>query len=160
MVLSMNVTHRIRQRVLDSSVFVAIAKRILPRADVRLYRLTNGRFSLTPKGAQVLLLTTTGRRSGDPRVTPLIYTVDGDGYFVVGSNWGEPGHPAWVLNLLANPEATIEVGSRQQVVNARLLTGAERTTVWQRLIRSWPLYADLAARAGDRELPVVSLRPA
>jgi deazaflavin-dependent oxidoreductase (nitroreductase family) len=150
----------LRQRVLNSPVFVAVAKRILPRLDRRLLRLSRGRFSLTPRQARVLLLTTIGRRSGRRYATPLIYTVDGDGYFVVASNWGEAGNPAWVLNLMADPLATIELGGRQYPVKARVLAGTERTEVWQRLVRSWPLYADLAARAGDRELPVVRLSPA
>ena len=132
----------------------------MPRLDVRLYRLTRGRFSLSPRGARVLLLTTTGRRSGAPRVTPLIYTPAGDAYLVVGSNWGDPGRPAWLLNLLAEPRAAVQVGPVRSAVRAQLVDGAERAAIWPELIRGWPMYAELAARAGDRELPVVRLAPA
>ena len=145
--------------MLNSALFVAIAKRILPQLDVRLLRLSRGRFSLTPRQARLLLLTTTGRRSGRRYTTPLVYTADGDGYYVVASSWGDATNPAWVLNLMSNPICTIEVDGRQYAVNARVLAGAERNKVWQRLVRSWPLYGDLAARAGERELPVVRLSP-
>lgn len=155
----MNIVRSTRQRLLGSPAFIAVAKRVLPRADIRIYRLTRGAVSLAPKGAKVLLLTTTGRRSGQPRVTPLIYTIRGGDYVVVGSNWGESEQPAWVHNLLADPAATVELGARRHAVQARLLDAAERAQVWPDLVSSWPLYGELAARAGDRELPVVFLRP-
>lgn len=150
----------LRQRLLASPALLAAAKRIVPRADVRLYRLSRGAVSLTPRGARVLLLTTVGRHTGRPRTTPLIYTEYGEAYLVVASNWGEPAQPGWLHNLLADPAAGIQLGGRRSPVAARLLAGAERARVWPMLVRSWPLYAELAARAGDRELPVVSLHPA
>lgn len=155
----MRLTERIRRSVLDNQAVLAVARKFLPRADVRLYRATGGRFSLTPRGARVLLLTTTGRRSGQPRPTPLIYTTEGTDYLVVGSNWGASADPAWLLNLSANPDATIEVGRVRHSVTTTVLGTAERAEMWPLLVRSWPLYADLAASAGDRELPVVRLSP-
>lgn len=150
----------LRRRLLASPAFLAAAKRVLPRADVRLYRLSRGTVSLTPRGARVLLLTTVGRRTGRHRTTPLIYTEHGDTYLVVASNWGEPAHPGWLYNLMADPAGWVQLGGRRRPVSARLLAGAERARIWPMLVRSWPLYAELVARAGDRELPVVSLRPA
>jgi deazaflavin-dependent oxidoreductase (nitroreductase family) len=155
----MAVVDGIRRRVLDGRVVIAIARRVLPGLDRRLLRVSGGRFSLAPKGARVLLLTTTGRRTGRPRTTPVMYTADGDGYLVVASNWGEPGDPAWLANLRADPAASIEVGGRRRTVTARLVMGEERVQLWAHLIDAWPLYADLATRAGGRKLAVVRLLP-
>jgi deazaflavin-dependent oxidoreductase (nitroreductase family) len=156
----MGVSERLRRRALDNPAVVRVARRVLPRLDVRLHRWTGGRVSLSPGTDRTLLLTTTGRRSGAPRTTPLIYTRSGADYLVVGSNWGDPGRPAWLLNLTADPTATVEVGGARQPVRARVLDGPERAAVWPELVRGWPLYAELAGRAGDRELPVVRLAPA
>lgn len=155
----MAITERLRRRALDSRRFVALAKRVFPGMDVRLYRLTRGRVALGGGGGKVLLLTTTGRRSGQPRVTPLIYAEEPGGYVVVGSNWGERRDPAWVANLRTTSAATVEIGARRMDVKARVLTGEERDTVWRRLVGGWPIYADLADKAAGRRLPVVLLEP-
>lgn len=153
----MHLADRLRRRVLSTTGVLALAQRILPGLDVRLLRLSGGRFSLTPRGARVLVLTTTGRRTGTPRSTPLLYTRDGPSYLVVASNWGQPHPPNWLLNLRTEPTATIHIGRSQHTITATELTGTDRTAVWAGLARSWPLYADLAARAGTRVLPVVRL---
>src|SRR5690349_20450013 len=98
-----------------------------PRAvylDRLMGRLTGGRFLAL--GLPSLLLTTTGRRSGLPRTQTLLYATDGDGYVVVASNWGQPHHPAWSLNLLDNPVATVALRGRRIRVHAVLATGAQR----------------------------------
>lgn len=153
----MRLADRLRHQVLSTPGMLAVAQRILPSIDVRLLRMTDGRLSLTPRGARVLVLTTTGRRSGTPRSTPLLYTQDGASYLVVASNWGQPHPPNWLLNLRAEPTATIHIGRSRHPVIATEVTGAQRATAWAGVVRSWPLYADLAARAGQRELPVVRL---
>lgn len=153
----MHLADRLRRHVLGSPRFLAVAQRVLPGIDVRLLRLTGGRFSLAPRRARVLVLTTTGRRSGTLRSTPVLYTEGGSGYLVVASNWGQPHPPNWLLNLRADPVATVHIGRSRRAVIAAEVTGAERAAVWAGLVRSWPLYAELAARAGDRELPVVRL---
>jgi deazaflavin-dependent oxidoreductase (nitroreductase family) len=144
---------------MDSPGFIAVARRLFPNMDVRVYRLTGGRVALGGGGGKVLLLTTTGRRSGLPRVTPLIYAEEAGGYLVVGSNWGERHDPAWVANLRADARGSVEIGRRRMAVAARVLVDEEREKVWRLLVDGWPIYADLAARAGERQLPVVHLVP-
>lgn len=109
--------------------------------------LTGGRV-VAMRLAPALLLVTTGRRSGQTRTTPLLYAPDGDGFLVVGSNWGGPRHPGWALNLRAEPYATVTVNGVTTPVTARLLHGAEREDAWQRLVRIWPAYQTYARRAG------------
>lgn len=153
----MLLAERLRHRILDTPELLAAARRILPGLDIRLLRMSGGRLSLTPRGARVLVLTTIGRRSGSARATPVLYTRDGDTFVVVASNWGAPRPPHWLLNLRAHPAATVHIGRSQHAVTATELAGAERDTVWTRLVRSWPLYTDLAAHAGTRQLPVIRL---
>ena len=157
----MTAVHWIVQRMLAREAVVAVGKRLVPRTDVRLHRMTNGRLSLPAMGGvNMLLLTTTGRRSGLERVTPLLYVRDGDDFCVVGSNWGNPTQPAWALNLLADPNAAVDVGGERIAVTARHLTGADRAAAWSRLVRVWPPYDSYAAKAKDRELLVFLLRRA
>ena len=77
-----------------------------------IYRASDGHVWGKMFGAPVLLLSTTGRKSGQRRTTPLVYTMDGDDFVLIASNGGAPKHPAWYLNLMANPDATVEVGDR------------------------------------------------
>jgi deazaflavin-dependent oxidoreductase (nitroreductase family) len=121
--------------------------RVLMPADRLLGRLTRGRvvaLGLIP----ALLLTTTGRRSGRPRTAPLLGVPDRDAVIVVGSNWGGPRHPAWALNLLADPAATVCRRGAGLPVRARLLAGPERDRAWQLALRQWPAYQVYAERAG------------
>jgi deazaflavin-dependent oxidoreductase (nitroreductase family) len=132
--------------------------RLLVPADRVVSRATRGRvvaLGLVPS----LLLTTTGRRSGQPRSTPLVYVPDGAAYLVVGSNWGRPNPPAWALNLLADPAARVTLDGRAQPVDGRLLEGAERDRAWALLVARWPAFDTYAARAGGRRLPVFRLEP-
>jgi len=157
----MTAAHWIAQRIVAGEAVAKLAKRLVPRTDVRLHRMTNGRLSLSAMGGvKMLLLTTTGRRSGLERVTPLLYVQDGDDFCVVGSNWGDPTQPAWALNLLADPNAAVDVGGERIVVTARRLTGADRAVAWSRLVGAWPPYDSYAAKAKDRELLVFLLRRA
>ncbi|GAA1759367.1 nitroreductase family deazaflavin-dependent oxidoreductase [Luedemannella helvata] len=121
-------------------------------------RLTRGR--ATALGLPSLLLTTTGRRSGEPRTQPLLYVADGDDFIVIGSNWGQTRHPAWTANLLAQPAAVVDVRGRTVPVRGELVTGEDRDELWALLLRAWPAYATYADRAGGRELRIFRLRPA
>jgi deazaflavin-dependent oxidoreductase (nitroreductase family) len=137
--------------------FAALGRAVVP-ADTLVSRLTGGRviaLGLAPS----LLLTTTGRRSGQPRATPLVYAHDGHGFLVVGSNWGRPVQPAWALNLLADPSAEVRVAGRHLQVAARVLSGDERARAWKRLLAVWPAYDTYAQRAGGRPLHVFRLEP-
>jgi deazaflavin-dependent oxidoreductase (nitroreductase family) len=106
-----------------------------------------------------LLLTVTGRRTGQARSVPLLYSPHGGEFLVVGSNWGERRHPAWSANLLANPEATVQVRGQEVPVLARHVTGAERDKLWAELVLTWPGYDAYAERAGGRELRLFVLTP-
>ena len=105
-----------------------------------------------------LMLTTTGRRSGLPRRQPLLYLRDGGAYVVVGSNFGRTSHPAWSANLLAEPNATIEVGGRRLQVVARLLSAEDKQRLWPQLLRMWPGFDDYVERSG-RDVRVFALEP-
>lgn len=131
---------------------------LLVPADRLVGRLTGGRvvaLGLVPS----LILTTTGRRSGQARHNPLLYVRDGDGFVVIGSNWGKTGQPAWSHNLLADPRATVTVGGRHLPVTARLATGAERERLWDKLVAEWPAYETYVKRAGGRDIRVFRLAP-
>lgn len=103
-----------------------------------------------------LLLTTRGRRSGALRRTALIYGRDGDDYLVVASQGGAPRHPAWYLNLLADPRAEVQVGAERFTARARIATPEEKPRMWETMAKIWPAYDDYQART-DREIPVVVL---
>jgi deazaflavin-dependent oxidoreductase (nitroreductase family) len=109
--------------------------------------------------ARLVLLTTTGRRSGALRTAPMMFIdVEGDP-LVIASNAGAAEHPAWFLNLLADPRATVETpdGRSDQVV-AEVLEGEERARVWRDLVQGFPFFVEHQERAGDREIPLVRLR--
>lgn len=122
------------------------------------FRATDGRIGGRMLGSPVLLLVTKGRKSGRERTTPLLYLEDGNRYAIVASNGGTATHPAWRLNLQANPEATIEAAGRKVYVRAREAGGAERERLWRELVRMYPPYADYQ-RKTDREIPVILLEP-
>ena len=106
-----------------------------------------------------LLLTTTGRKSGERFIFPLFYGETGDGgYIVVASKGGSPQHPGWYRNLVANPEVEVQVGTRKTKARARTATGAERAKLWQEALKFWPPYADYQKNT-EREIPVVVLDP-
>lgn len=109
-------------------------------------------------GVYTLLLTTTGRRSGEPYTTPLIYRVDGDDYVVVASKGGAPGHPDWYRNLEVNPEVEIQVVDEVMTATARTATSEERERLWPKMVEIWPSYEDYATKT-DREIPIVILTP-
>jgi proline iminopeptidase len=106
-----------------------------------------------------LLLTTTGRKSGERYVFPLFYGETGSGsYIVVASKGGAPQHPGWYRNLVANPEVEVQVGTRKLKARARTATGDERARLWQEALKFWPPYADYQQKT-QREIPVVVLDP-
>ncbi len=123
---------------------------------VKRYRATDGAEGHEWRGAHVLLLTTTGRRSGDEHTTPLIYSErDGD-YVIVASRGGAPSHPAWYLNLDADPEVEVQVLSDRFPARARTAAGEERSRLWKLMTESWPAYNDYQAKT-EREIPLVVL---
>src|SRR3954447_1578258 len=109
-------------------------------------------------GVPTLVLVTTGRSSGEPRRTGLIYGTSSDDLVVVASQGGAPEHPQWYRNLQADPEAGVLVGTRKVTVRARTATSDERGPLWDRMARIWPQYEEYA-RKTDREIPIVLLTP-
>jgi deazaflavin-dependent oxidoreductase (nitroreductase family) len=123
---------------------------------VRVYRETAGERGYHWRGTTILLLTTRGRNSGEPRTTPLIHRTDGDRWIVVASKGGAPANPSWFENLIADPEATIQVRDEQVPVRATVAEGDERARLWSLMTEVWPAYDDYQART-EREIPVVVL---
>lgn len=105
-----------------------------------------------------LLLTTTGRKSGEPRHVPLLYVDDGDGFVVIGSKGGNADHPIWYLNLQANPECEIRVATLFTKAKARFLEGEERDKAWKKITARHDTYAKYQRRT-ERKIPVVRLEP-
>jgi deazaflavin-dependent oxidoreductase (nitroreductase family) len=103
-----------------------------------------------------LLLTTSGRRSGQPRTTPLIYGRAGEKYLIVGSRGGAPTHPGWYENLVANPVVRVQVMADRFKARARTATPAERPALWKTMAAIWPPYDEYQQRTA-REIPVVIL---
>jgi deazaflavin-dependent oxidoreductase (nitroreductase family) len=137
------------------NAFVELFWRVHPA----LYRLTGGRLGGELMGMPVLLLTTTGRKSRAPRTTALTYLPRGDAMVVIASVLGEPRHPAWWLNLAADPVARVRVRDRTLAVRAREAQGAEREELWRAVVERTPDYAEYQART-TRRIPVVVLEPA
>jgi deazaflavin-dependent oxidoreductase (nitroreductase family) len=137
-------------------------QRLLTRAFIgthlALYRATSGRIGGRLGGMRVLLLTTRGRKSGEPRTVPLVYFEDGERLVVIGSNGGAPGDPLWWRNLAVTPEAEVQIGREARRVRARLASPDERARLWPRVKRENPAYAGYE-RKTRREIPVVLLEP-
>lgn len=106
-----------------------------------------------------LLLTTVGRKSGEPRPLPLIYKKVGNDYVIIASKGGAPAHPSWFLNLESNPDCEVQAGRDISQAKARVAAGAERDDLWKQLAEVYPPYLDYQKTAGDREIPVVVLEP-
>jgi deazaflavin-dependent oxidoreductase (nitroreductase family) len=106
-----------------------------------------------------LLLTTKGRKSGQPRALPLIYGKTGDSYVIIASKGGMPNHPIWFLNLEADPACELMVGAKAVTASARIAEGEERTRIWAEMAEIYPPYNDYQKNAGDRTIPVVVLDP-
>jgi deazaflavin-dependent oxidoreductase (nitroreductase family) len=123
---------------------------------VQVYRETNGERGYNWRGTTILLLTTTGRKSGEARTTPLIHRQDGNRWIIVASKGGSPDHPGWYKNLEANSDATIEVKGEEIPVRASTATGEERARLWRLMAEDWPAYDDYQKKT-DREIPVVVL---
>jgi deazaflavin-dependent oxidoreductase (nitroreductase family) len=124
-----------------------------------LYKVTKGRVTVVGiAGMPSLTLTVRGRKTGQPREIALLYVPHGQDCLLVGSNWGGPGHPVWTVNLMANPDATVNIRGRSHDVQARLLSGEERTEIWPVLTKTWPAYDNYQAKT-DRELRVFRLSP-
>jgi deazaflavin-dependent oxidoreductase (nitroreductase family) len=142
-----------------SRFFRAVGPKFVPVFDLVLHRISGGRLHSTRLFVDALVLTTTGRTSGEPRSAPLACLREADGsWLVVGSNFGKERHPAWTANLLAEPSATVDYRGETVTVDAALLDGAERDAAWRALRVSWPVY-DHYEDVSGRSLRVFRLTP-
>ena len=137
-----------------------VMPRVLPRIDPLVSRLTRGRHTLTSllSGLTVVELTTTGSRSGRPRMVRLLAFTTKDGVVVIASNYGRAKHPAWYHNLLTHPRAELRVHGRSRMVVAELTTGQRRAQLWERGLALNPGWRHYQARQEDREIGVFLLR--
>ncbi len=133
--------------------------RWMSKANTYLYRASGGRVGGTwMQGAPIMLLTTVGRRSGKERTAPLLFLRDGQNLLIVASQGGMSTHPAWYLNLQANPECWAEIGPRKMPMRAERLTDDEKATVWPALCHLYSDFDDYQART-ERNIPVLRLTP-
>ncbi len=106
----------------------------------------------------MLLLTTTGRRSGRQRTQPLLYLEDGEDLAVIASAGGQPTHPSWFHNLIADPDVSVQIGANHTPMRARVASADERARIWPRAVAAYASYATYQTRT-TREIPVVLLEP-
>ena len=124
---------------------------------VKEYRANGGTVTGPFAGRPLVLLTTTGARSGEPRTTPLVYTTDGERLVIIASKGGAPNNPAWYHNLTANPEATVELGTERFQVRAEVAQGDERDRLFEAQAAQMPNFAEYQQKT-SRRIPVVTLQ--
>ena len=135
------------------------AENLFGEKHVQRYRETGGEEGHDWQGTKTLLLTTTGRRSGEPRELPLIYGTSGDDYLIVASKGGADAPPAWYLNLKENPEVEVQVWGERFTAQARDATAEEKPELWETMTAEWPAYDDYQKKT-ERPIPVVVLERA
>ncbi len=132
--------------------------KVFTAAHASLYRLTKGRFGGRVVSRPVVLLTTTGKKTGKARTTPLVSFEDEGDYVIVASAGGAPKHPAWYGNLRANPDVTVQAGPRVFRARAETVGGDERARLWKMIVAQAPSFAGYEKKAVGREIPVVRLK--
>ncbi len=137
----------------------SVAIKLMSHANTWLFRASSGRFGARwVGGAPIMLLTTTGRKTGKPRTAPLLYLEDGDNVVIVASKGGMSHHPLWFGNLEADPSVEVEIGTRKRRMKARRASDAEKVDLWPRLTAMYKDFDDYQART-ERNIPVVILSP-
>ena len=142
----------------DLSVPAKLALKLGSGAHAGVYRATGGKLFGRMGKSPILLLNTVGRKTGRKRTSPLLYVMDGEDFVVIASKGGAPTHPAWYLNLMANPEATVEIGDREVRVEAEVADPEDKPRLWQKMVEMYPTYDDYQ-RKTEREIPLLVLRP-
>jgi F420H(2)-dependent quinone reductase len=127
-------------------------------AHAGVYRATGGKLFGRMGKSPILLLNTVGRKSGKKRTSPLLYVMDGEDFVIIASKGGASAHPAWYLNLMANPEATVEIEDREVRVRAEEADSEEKSRLWQKMVEMYPAY-DAYQEKTEREIPLLVLRP-
>ena len=153
---------RSAQAVASSRYGSKLASRLLPSIDRTVLRLSSNRFTLSSalSHVPVVMLSTTGAKTGLPRTVPLLAFLDGDKIALIASSFGSTKHPAWYLNLRANPEARLAFhGQPAMPYIAREAVGAERDAYWQQATAAYLGYDAYKQRTGGREIPIMVLTP-
>jgi deazaflavin-dependent oxidoreductase (nitroreductase family) len=132
---------------------------LLGKAHVQAYRETDGERGYIWNGVPILLLTTKGRISGEPRDIPIIFTSHGHSYIIIASSGGAPTHPKWYLNILDEPRVRVQVKAKKFEAIARTAESAERDELWAEALQTWPKYQEYQSRT-SRRIPVVVIEPA
>ena len=145
-------------KMAGSKTFMRVGPKVVPHVDRFLHKVSGGRIVMSAGMLPSLVLTTTGAKTGQRRTTPLATKPEGDGWVVVGSNFGRDHHPAWTANLIANPDAEVSFQGKTTAVRAHLLTAEEKAELWPRLVKFWPNYDVYTSRSG-RDLRVFRLDP-
>jgi F420H(2)-dependent quinone reductase len=135
------------------------AMKVLGTIHRTVYRASDGKMGKTFFGSPILLLTTTGRKTRQLRTWPLTYLQEANRLILLAANGGQPNHPAWYLNLRANPRVSVQLGNETRLMIAQTAEGDERARVWSRAAREYPAYEDYQ-RKTNRQIPVVILREA
>jgi deazaflavin-dependent oxidoreductase (nitroreductase family) len=148
---------RMVRQFLVSRFGIWFGRYVLPYLDLPLLTLSRGRYSMSP-GQPILLLVTTGARSGKPRPTPLLYLRAGERIVVIGSNGGRDRNPAWCYNLRAHPHATVHLGGQVRQYHAREVDGAERAELWRKALDYFEGFALYEQRTA-RRIPIFVLEP-
>jgi deazaflavin-dependent oxidoreductase (nitroreductase family) len=151
-------TEREKSTEKDLSGPARLALKLGSGAHAGVYRATGGKLFGRMGKSPILLLNTVGRKSGKKRTSPLLYVMDGEDFVIIASKGGASTHPAWYLNLRANPEATVEIGDREVRVRAEETDAEEKARLWQKMVEMYPTYDDYQKRT-EREIPLLVLRP-
>lgn len=154
-----NLGQRVVQRLAATRAMGWVLARLMHRLDKGVVWLTRGRTSATALlvGLPLVLLTTTGAKSGQPRTIPITPVPQGNRLILIASNWGQKHHPSWYLNLKAHPEVTVTYRGRTHTYIAQELTGPEKAAAWQKAVSRYAGYNAYRGRTGGREIPVVVL---
>jgi deazaflavin-dependent oxidoreductase (nitroreductase family) len=156
-----NAVQRAVRRFAASGAGSWVFARVAPRIDRPVYRLSHGRHTLASllSGIPVVLLTTTGARSGRPRTVPVLGLPTPDGLAVIASNFGQRAQPGWYYNLRANPEGTAAVDGRSHRFRAVEAEGDRRQQIWDEGLRVYPGWSQYERRASHRRIAVFVLEP-
>ena len=142
----------------DLSGPARLALKLGSGAHAGVYRATGGKLFGRMGKSPILLLNTVGRKTGRKRTTPLLFVMDGEDFVIIASKGGAATHPAWYLNLRANPDATVEIGDREVQVEAGVADPEEKARLWEKMVEMYPTYDDYQ-RKTEREIPLLVLRP-
>ncbi len=140
---------RLMRRLGQTAGFAKVYSKVGPVIDPKIRDLRDGRVMAAVYGFPILALHTTGAKSGQPRVSPLVYVRDGDDVMLIGTNFGQPKHPGWTANLLAHPEAAVEIGPERLSVRAELVDPETWARMFPAFVAVYPGYANYMKRRAE-----------